>query len=129
METSAISGIISESSSVSGIVSSSPSFSTKIDVGGTALLPPYNSAISGIISESSSVSGIVSSSPSFSTKIGAGGSALLPPYKGAYIVIPGKNETSIPCENKRMTDNLTITAIPYAEVSNESGGITVSIGS
>lgn len=48
------------------------------------------------------------------------------PYEGSYVVIPEVNAQVLPTLNKRMTDDLTVTGIPYYEVSNTSG-ITVYI--
>ena len=48
------------------------------------------------------------------------------PYEGSYVVIPEVNAQVLPTLNKRMTDDLTVTGIPYYEVSNESG-LTVYI--
>jgi hypothetical protein len=49
-----------------------------------------------------------------------------PPYVGDYIVIPQTNEQILPTNGLRMTDDVTVTEIPYYETSNESG-ITVFI--
>ena len=48
------------------------------------------------------------------------------PYRGAYVVIPEVGAQVLPTLNQRMTDNLTVTGVPYYEVSNESG-LTVFI--
>lgn len=48
------------------------------------------------------------------------------PYEGSYVVIPEVSAQVLPTLNKRMTDDLTVTGIPYYEVSNTSG-ITVYI--
>lgn len=51
-----------------------------------------------------------------------------PPYEGAYEVEPDFDGQVLPTRGLRMTDNLTVDAIPYSETSNPSGGITVYIG-
>lgn len=42
-------------------------------------------------------------------------------YDGDYMVIPSLNEQVLYTENKLMTDDVTITEIPYFETSNVSG--------
>lgn len=49
-------------------------------------------------------------------------------YDGDYTVTPMAETQILDTDHKIMTDDLTITAIPYTEVSNPSGGYTVSIG-
>lgn len=50
------------------------------------------------------------------------------PYTGDYIVIPSAEERVLDTDHKLLLDDVTVTAIPYVEVGNESGGYTVSIG-
>lgn len=57
--------------------------------------------------------------------IGSGGR--LPNYTGDYTVIPKVYEQTLETKNKSMTDDVTVTAVPYAEVSNPSGGLTANI--
>lgn len=53
----------------------------------------------------------------------------LPIYDGEYIVTPKAFEEQIlETANKAMRDNVTVLEIPYIEVTNPSGGTTVSIG-
>ena len=53
----------------------------------------------------------------------------LPLYDGEYSVTPSaNNEQILLTEQKRMSANVKIEKIPYAEVSNNSGGTTVTIG-
>jgi hypothetical protein len=49
-------------------------------------------------------------------------------YDGAYEVTPKFVAQTLPTAEKLMTKDLTIEEIPYAEVSNNSGGKTVIIG-
>lgn len=58
-----------------------------------------------------------------SEKIIAG---VTPPYEGDYIVVPSVYEQILQTNGLRMTDDVTVTEIPYYETSNESG-ITVFI--
>lgn len=60
------------------------------------------------------------------TQIGGGGD--YPVYSGVYEVTPDRTEQSLSTANKRMLDDVTVHPIPYFEVSNPSGGKTVTIG-
>jgi hypothetical protein len=52
-----------------------------------------------------------------------------PQYKGEYVVTPS-TEMDIVLETARklLVEDVTVNKIPYYEVSNNSGGITVFIG-
>lgn len=49
------------------------------------------------------------------------------PYEGPYEVTPNVDGQVLPTANKTMTSDITINKIPYAEVSNPGGGLTVTI--
>lgn len=49
-------------------------------------------------------------------------------YNGTCEVVPKQAEQVLETQNKYMDDNITVRAIPYAEVTNESGGYTATIG-
>lgn len=53
---------------------------------------------------------------------------IIDPYPGPYVVIPKTVDQVLETNNKRMTDDVTVTEIPYAEVGNQYG-ITVTIAS
>lgn len=48
------------------------------------------------------------------------------PYEGEYTVVPNVYAQVLPTKNKVMRRDVTVTEIPYQEVSNEYG-VTVSI--
>lgn len=50
------------------------------------------------------------------------------PYEGEYVITPKVNEQTLPTKQKVMLDDMTVLAIPYAEVTNVSNGKTVTIG-
>ncbi len=50
------------------------------------------------------------------------------PYEGEYAVTPKTTQQILPTKHKVMSDDMTIKAIPYFDVSNNSGGSTVYIG-
>lgn len=49
-------------------------------------------------------------------------------YEGAYKVIPSVSSQTLDTANKLMQSDVIVEQIPYAEVSNTSGGKTASIG-
>lgn len=49
-------------------------------------------------------------------------------YDGPYAITPQVNPQEIDCDNRIMRDDVDILAIPYQEVSNETGGKTSVIG-
>lgn len=50
------------------------------------------------------------------------------PYEGEYEVTPSVQAQTLSTAGKLLQDDITITEIPFAEVSNTSGGTTVTIG-
>lgn len=52
----------------------------------------------------------------------------LPEYNGAYSVTPNLQMQVLETAQKALMDNIKVFAIPYAEVTNNSGGITATIG-
>jgi hypothetical protein len=51
-----------------------------------------------------------------------------PVYKGPYSVTPSPNEQVLSTAQKVLENDIKIKRIPYVEVSNNSGGTTVTIG-
>lgn len=49
-------------------------------------------------------------------------------YEGAYRVTPAVSSQSLATANKLLQSDVVIEQIPYAEVTNNSGGKTASIG-
>lgn len=56
------------------------------------------------------------------------GGEYIPTYDGEYFVIPQVEEQTLFTKNKKMVENVEISAIPYAEVTNSANGKTVTIG-
>ena len=52
----------------------------------------------------------------------------VPAYDGEYDFIPDQNEHLIQTKGRLMQKNMIFREIPYEEVSNNSGGTTVTIG-
>ena len=51
-----------------------------------------------------------------------------PVYEGEYVVTPKAEAQTLETAERMMEDNVVVLEIPYAEVSNLSGGYTVIIG-
>ena len=49
-------------------------------------------------------------------------------YEGEYAVTPSVKAQTLQTAYKMLEENLVVLEIPYAEVSNNSGGKTVTIG-
>ena len=49
-------------------------------------------------------------------------------YEGSYKVTPAVSSQTLDTSNKLMQADVLVEKIPYAEVSNNSGGKTASIG-
>lgn len=49
-------------------------------------------------------------------------------YEGTYKVIPSVSSQTLNTANKLMQADVIVEQIPYAEVTNNSGGKTVTIG-
>ena len=66
-------------------------------------------------------------SPSYEVDVVSGVLGGGTPYGGSYEVTPTSGEQVLPTHARTMRDDLTVHAVPYHSVSNESGGYTVSI--
>lgn len=60
----------------------------------------------------------------FDVVVQAGGE----PYTGEYEVTPSFEVQELATKNKQMKDNVKIQSIPVYEVSNPTGGTTLTIG-
>lgn len=49
-------------------------------------------------------------------------------YKGVYNITPKATSQTMDTKNKLMKKDITVEAIPYYEVENVQGGVTVIIG-
>lgn len=56
------------------------------------------------------------------------GGDILPYYTEEYIVTPKIYEQSLDTDNKSLTQDIVVRSIPYTEVTNPEGGLTVIIG-
>lgn len=50
-------------------------------------------------------------------------------YEGDYTVVPKAEAQSLPTKKKYLEDDITVTEIPYFDVTNPAGGQTIYIGS
>lgn len=51
-----------------------------------------------------------------------------PKYEGVYVVVPKVTAQRLETKDRYLTDNVEIKEIPFANVTNNAGGITVTIG-
>lgn len=79
------------------------------------------------VSTGASVSVAISSPVEVGIGVGTQTHRAEDPYVGSYEATPTAYEQSMPTKGKTMTRNVTIHKVPYAETTNESGGLTVSI--
>lgn len=89
-------------------------------------------SIIGEVSPSVAMEGFVSVAPvSLSADVDLGRLEVihssLPDYEGEYEVAPDVSARTLSTANKSLRDDIVIDAIPYEEVINSSGGITVLI--
>lgn len=56
------------------------------------------------------------------------GGDLLPYYTDEYIVTPKIFQQNLDTDNKSLTSDIIVRPIPYSEVTNPEGGLTVIIG-
>ncbi len=74
------------------------------------------------------IKGILSQSGFVLTGVMGKSSVTVPSYEGEYEITPDQSEHIMLTKGKLMHNNMKIHEISYYEVSNLSGGITVTIG-
>lgn len=84
--------------------------------------------IKGKISPRTSIKGKLRESKKLDGYIDYAKTKPLPYYEGAYEVEPVWEDIILETKQKSMQENVTMQAIPYAEVDNLAGGKTVIIG-
>ena len=83
------------------------------------------SQLGGTLTATQSLGGSLSSSGSLSARIG--NVNFITTYDGIYEITPTADEQTLDTMDKMLTDNVTVHATPYSEVSNIYGGTTVTI--
>lgn len=82
--------------------------------------------LSGVIKYEGNLTGIINSDGNLE------GSLSMPigydDYVGPYDITPNVSQQSLDTADKHLTDDITIEAIPYYEVSNSYNGKTIIIG-
>lgn len=85
--------------------------------------------VTGIVSADSHVHGTVISEVELIAEVSIPIELERPTYSGSYTVESAAGMQSvIATKGKLMSDNITVLEIPFASVSNDSGGKTVTIG-
>ena len=66
--------------------------------------------------------------PDISMEVSAGGESK-PPYEGDYTAVSDIHDlVRLPTKGRSMLDDVVIQPIPFYEVSNPQGGVTITIG-
>lgn len=86
------------------------------------------STLSGTLSSTQSVGGTISNTVNVTGTLTIGGVADYPEYDGPYEVVPTVEAQTLETAYTLLTDDVTVTAVPYYQVSNVSGD-TVYIAS
>ena len=73
--------------------------------------------LQGVIKADGTLSGLIGKSP-----------VTVPNYDGIYEIMPDQAEHVMPTKGRLLHKDMKIHEIPYQEVSNNSGGTTVTIG-
>lgn len=83
--------------------------------------------ITGTILQTGAISGALSQEGRLTGNLATAYSTSAQKYEGEYEVTPTVNGQTLETKQKLMTDDVTIHAIPFFEVGNNSGGNTVYI--
>lgn len=88
------------------------------------------SALSGRVAKKAGVSGRVAASAQLAGTVGIGSVYRdnVDTYEGDYTVVPKVGPQVLETAHKQMREDVTVHAIPYAEVTNAANGTTVTIG-
>lgn len=88
------------------------------------------SALSGTVAKRASVSGRVAAAAQVAGTVGIGAVYRddVDTYEGDYTVVPTVGPQVLATAHKQMREDVTVYAIPYAEVTNTANGTTVTIG-
>lgn len=92
---------------------------------GTVEVPSF--AISGAIAHTRAISGCISQKAKVTGNLATAYTTNVTAYDGDYEVTPKVDGQELKTKHKYMTDDVTVHAIPFFEVSNTSGGNTVYI--
>ena len=84
--------------------------------------------VSGKITIKGNLNGRIGQEKPIKGQVGYAQTKPLPWYEGEYEVTPKWEDIVINTKQKSMRDDVTVTEIPYLEVENPQGGVTVVIG-
>lgn len=84
----------------------------------------------GAVADNLEIIGSVNSGAQLIGTVQAGSIVVQEPdyYEGSYEVRPAIKSQTLQTKDKTMLEDLQIEAIPYAEVTNQANGVTVTIG-
>lgn len=115
------------SEQMSGVLSSPHSLHSNHIVTHSASLQEA-SELQGVLGQTYSLSGSLSGTQGLTADISMPTVTAADWYNGPYDVTPTVNVQMLFTEDKTLSDNVIVLAIPYSEVSNTSGGYTAVIG-
>lgn len=84
--------------------------------------------ITGFVNQIEGLNGVINSVKELIGFVSIGKIIKQEPYTENYEVTPSTMTQILKTKNKSMTDDVKVESIPYAEVTNTSNGITVTIG-
>lgn len=84
--------------------------------------------LTGTVADSQSLSGCVAAEIGLSGSLTTAYTTNAETYDGDYEVTPKAESQELKTKQKYMVDDVTVHAIPYFDVGNNSGGRTVYIG-
>lgn len=85
-------------------------------------------SLTGQIVEHSDLTGSLASIGSLTGRLTSAYTTHMEAYEGSYEAVPKTVAQTLDTKEKYMNDNVSITSIPYFDVSNNTGGSTVYIG-
>ena len=118
--TASISASINDRRSLSGVIAEKEKLSGTITNVTPKLVGNLNSKteIRGEVSTKNPIAGSIAISDKLKYEY----------YKGSYKITPSIEQQVANTKGYLMEDDMTVRAIPYAEVTNSAGGTTVTIG-
>lgn len=84
--------------------------------------------VGGRIDAKGKMSGRIRQEKPIKGQVGYARTKPLPWYEGEYEVTPKWEDITLETKQRSMRDDVTVTEIPYLEVENPQGGVTVVIG-
>lgn len=87
-------------------------------------------SLKGVVTAKQRLEGTIAGASKLTGKVNVGGTIKIEPvhYEGEYEVTPSTEQKVLETKQKFMDDDVTVRKIPFYEVSNATGGTTITIG-